>query len=116
MANGGQASNRTPAFAAHGVAVEVSDYLPVHFLSSRSSVAHGFESVESVSDYLPVKKVKILMSFLRFWSDYDTKPRFLSIGLKMAKQTRRQMDLICGSKGFFHFLKWRPSLFTVKNQ
>ena len=66
-----QASNRTPAFAAHCVAVEVSDYLPVHFLSSRSSVAHGFESVESVSDYLPVKKVKILMSFLRFGSESE---------------------------------------------
>ena len=58
-----QASNRTPAFAAHCVAVGVSDYLPVHFLSSRSSVAHGFEGVEGVSDYLPVKKVKILMCF-----------------------------------------------------
>ena len=71
MAICGQASNRTPAFAAHCVAVEVSDYLPVHFLSSRLSVAHGFESVESVSDYLPVKKVKILTSFLRFESESE---------------------------------------------
>ena len=103
MAIYGQASNRTPAFAAHCVAVEVSDYLPVHFLSSRSSVAHGFEGVEGVPDYLPVEKVKILMSFLRFWSDYDTKPRFLSIGLKMAKQERRQRGVICGSGVFCTF-------------
>ena len=46
MANCGQASNRTPAFAACGVAAGVSNYLPVHFLSSRSSVAHGLEGVE----------------------------------------------------------------------
>ena len=69
-----QASNLTQAFAAHCVAVAVSDYLPVHFLSSRSSVAHGLERVQGVSDYLPVKKVKILMSFLRFWCDNVTKP------------------------------------------
>ena len=70
-----QASNRTPAFAAHCVAVAVSDYLPVHFLSSRSSVAHGFESVEGVSDYLPVKKVKILVSFFSgFGAKSVTKP------------------------------------------
>ena len=111
MAICGQASNRTPAFAAHCVAVGVSDYLPVHFLSSRSSVAHGFESVEGVSDYLPVKKVEILMSFLGFGSENDTKPCFLSIGMKMAKQTRRQSATICGDKFLFHFWKRRPSLF-----
>ena len=66
-----QASNRTPAFAAHCVAVEVSDYLPVHFLSSRLSVAHGLERVQGVSDYLPVRKVKIRMSFLRFGSECE---------------------------------------------
>ena len=68
---GGQASNRTPAFAAYCVAVGVSDYLPIHFLSSRSSVAHGLERVQGVSDYLPVKKVQILMSFLRFGSESE---------------------------------------------
>ena len=103
MAICGQASNRTPAFAAHCVAVGVSDYLPVHFLSSRSSEAHGFESVESVSDYLPVKKVKILTSFLGFGSEHVTKPRFLSIGLKLAKPNRRQRDALCGAHGFFTF-------------
>ena len=61
MANCGQASNRTPAFAACGVAVGVSNYLPVHFLSSRSSVARGLEGVEGVSDYLPIKKVDFPM-------------------------------------------------------
>ena len=98
-----QASNRTPAFAAHCVAVAVSDYLPVHFLSSRSSGAHGFESVESVSDYLPVKKVKILMGFCRFWRENVTKPRFFSIGLKLAKPNRRQRDTLCGGGVFCIF-------------
>ena len=74
MAICGQASNRTPAFAAHCVAVAVSDYLPVHFLSSRSSVAHGFEGVEGVSDYLPFEKVKILMICFWFWSENVTTP------------------------------------------
>ena len=90
MAICGQASNRTPAFAAHCVAVGVSDYLPVHFLSSRSSVAHGLESVQGVSDYLPVKKVKILICFSRFGSENE---RFaLEVLQKIRMQGRRPAD------------------------
>ena len=63
MANCGQASNRTLAFAACGIAFGVSNDLPVHFLSSRSSVARGLEGVEGESDYLPIEKVDFPMGF-----------------------------------------------------